>query len=542
MSRLPTPGGDRNTWGILLNDFLSVEHNADGALKRSALIDGAEQVSHKGLALGYAPLDAAAKVPAANLPIDLLVVNVKDHGAVGDGSTDDTAAMQSAITGSVSGAIIFFPAGTYIISATLLLKANRTYLGAGRTSVIKQKNATLIPYMMDIASGEPSPRTDIRIEDIFLDGNRASNTVYTGGSGFAQNNGLRLFNCIDCTLRNVTIRHCGRDGLVLDGSGEDYDHTTATCHFYDMWLYDNARYGVDMEVNSSDNHIYNSDLGYNDYGSAILLSGSNSINGSALWGTKFSSGITIGASTNLLRNCQIEGNAQHGVTIAEFGNHTQLIGNKIYANGDTIRSYDGIYIEGSVANPVVGTTMLANSFYSELLFGTPGPARMPRHAITLDTHTSESVITGNQHFQLGPDGTISSTILSIFGLKTGDVLDGKRWVSSGSLPTNGLPGEQIYVVDLGITYQWSHYRTAWEALLTGRHSTLGGTYAVGIGDLSTGVTFTDRFDTAYSVTVVPYWETTFWITAKTSTGFTVNFGTAPPSASSVDWTLVRHYT
>lgn len=33
MSRLPTPGGDDGTWGNVLNDFLNVEHNADGSLK-----------------------------------------------------------------------------------------------------------------------------------------------------------------------------------------------------------------------------------------------------------------------------------------------------------------------------------------------------------------------------------------------------------------------------------------------------------------------------------------------------------------------------
>lgn len=35
MSRLPTPGADGGTWGSILNDFLSVEHNADGTLKSS---------------------------------------------------------------------------------------------------------------------------------------------------------------------------------------------------------------------------------------------------------------------------------------------------------------------------------------------------------------------------------------------------------------------------------------------------------------------------------------------------------------------------
>jgi hypothetical protein len=34
MSRLPTPGGDNGTWGDVLNDFLTVGHNADGTNKQ----------------------------------------------------------------------------------------------------------------------------------------------------------------------------------------------------------------------------------------------------------------------------------------------------------------------------------------------------------------------------------------------------------------------------------------------------------------------------------------------------------------------------
>lgn len=40
MSRLPTPGADSDTWGQILNDFLSVEHNVDGTLKKTILTLG----------------------------------------------------------------------------------------------------------------------------------------------------------------------------------------------------------------------------------------------------------------------------------------------------------------------------------------------------------------------------------------------------------------------------------------------------------------------------------------------------------------------
>jgi parallel beta-helix repeat protein len=36
MARLPIPGSDNGTWGDILNDFLDVEHNADGSLKNAA--------------------------------------------------------------------------------------------------------------------------------------------------------------------------------------------------------------------------------------------------------------------------------------------------------------------------------------------------------------------------------------------------------------------------------------------------------------------------------------------------------------------------
>lgn len=39
--RLPTPGADDGIWGDLLNDFLAVEHNLDGSLKRTEDIDTA---------------------------------------------------------------------------------------------------------------------------------------------------------------------------------------------------------------------------------------------------------------------------------------------------------------------------------------------------------------------------------------------------------------------------------------------------------------------------------------------------------------------
>jgi len=68
MSRLPVPGQDQNTWGTILNDFLSQSLDSGGSLKTGALTAaGTEFEANKGVASGYAPLNSLAVVPAANL-------------------------------------------------------------------------------------------------------------------------------------------------------------------------------------------------------------------------------------------------------------------------------------------------------------------------------------------------------------------------------------------------------------------------------------------------------------------------------------------
>jgi hypothetical protein len=101
--RLPADGGDNGAWGGLLNAFLSVEHDATGHNTFTAPGTGAvsRTVDNK---FGER-------------------VSVKDFGAVGDGVTDDSAAIQAAInaTDPNRGGAIFFPQGKYYIATGLTI-------------------------------------------------------------------------------------------------------------------------------------------------------------------------------------------------------------------------------------------------------------------------------------------------------------------------------------------------------------------------------------------------------------------------------------
>jgi hypothetical protein len=85
----------------------------------SALTGAEFLVVVQGGATKKTPVSAVAGVASVQ------VFNVKDYGAVGDGSHDDTSAIQAAVTATVTGGrrggIVYAPAGTYRITSTVTL-------------------------------------------------------------------------------------------------------------------------------------------------------------------------------------------------------------------------------------------------------------------------------------------------------------------------------------------------------------------------------------------------------------------------------------
>ncbi len=72
-------------------------------------------------------------------------VKAPAYGAVGNGTTDDTSAIQAAITAcaTAGGGIVFFPKGTYRTVAALTMNTKVSLMGAGATvSVLKRDHAT----------------------------------------------------------------------------------------------------------------------------------------------------------------------------------------------------------------------------------------------------------------------------------------------------------------------------------------------------------------------------------------------------------------
>lgn len=122
-------------------------------------------------------------------------VNVKDYGAVGDGVTDDAAAIQSALDSiSVTGGVVFFPNGTYLIKQYLFYYSNQTlYFENGATLL---QGAAINALL--IAAGDASITEYNGTHDVIIDGG-----IFDGGA-YTTNNTL-----LGCShSRNITIRNC----------------------------------------------------------------------------------------------------------------------------------------------------------------------------------------------------------------------------------------------------------------------------------------------------------------------------------------------
>ncbi|KAF5387123.1 hypothetical protein D9615_001631 [Tricholomella constricta] len=68
-------------------------------------------------------------------------VSVKDHGARGDGSTDDTRAIQTMFNKFAGRKIIFFNAGTYIVTSTITLPPGTRMVGEAWSVIAGKGNA-----------------------------------------------------------------------------------------------------------------------------------------------------------------------------------------------------------------------------------------------------------------------------------------------------------------------------------------------------------------------------------------------------------------
>jgi hypothetical protein len=219
MPRLPVPGGDVDAWAAILNEYLLVAHNPDGTQR-------VDSVPPHSVTLRDLDVKNNADQNIANLVLtndnsrmvwkkasevaratSRLRINVSDYGAKGDGITDDTDAIQSAIDAAEKGGVVEIPRGTYMIRGLKITKHGTMIVGEARwgTRLVRHSGTAPLIEMSGTSTGAATPSGHLRyctISNMTLNGNNKSGRL------------LRSIYADSCVITNVDFVYC--EDVALD--------------------------------------------------------------------------------------------------------------------------------------------------------------------------------------------------------------------------------------------------------------------------------------------------------------------------------------
>ena len=233
MARLPVVDGDEDNWGSIIREFLLVEHDTDGTLKRL------------NQASGICPLDSNSLVPSANLGlkggysaivyIDGSSVIARDYKgdliSSGTAGTDDATVINNAINSLSDYGIVLLLEKTFTLSSSIIPKSNIWLKCAGFATVLK---------IADGANCHAIMLTDVSnviLSGFLIDGNKANQTVDV--------HGIRIYadtqDNENIILSNIMVKDVKGHGIVLTGSGSYYN---LNCIAGNIIALDNDDYGI----------------------------------------------------------------------------------------------------------------------------------------------------------------------------------------------------------------------------------------------------------------------------------------------------------
>ncbi|EKS29266.1 glycoside hydrolase family 55 protein [Afipia felis] len=132
--------------------------------------------------------------------------NVKDYGAVGDDSTDDTSSINSAISAcnTAGGGFVYFPPGSYAVSSQIIMKDNVRLVGAGEgASTIRLTASYTAQAIIEGTGVDRGGVTDLAID--------AGDFTSTGSVA------IRFTNATDIIIERNIIKKMGQFGIVFNG-------------------------------------------------------------------------------------------------------------------------------------------------------------------------------------------------------------------------------------------------------------------------------------------------------------------------------------
>lgn len=348
-------------------------------------------------------------------------VKAAPFNAKGDGESDDTIAIQSAINacGLAGGGIVFFPPGVYCVSTLYVRYSNVTLKGSGMSATKLILNPMTEWSVIQIADYDNidfrGTVKNVAVEDMQIDGNREKQK---NGSDIedGKGNGIRVEDAVNVRIERCDVHSCDGYGIAFVGP-EDAVREKAVIR--DCLTHNNNYNGIIIRSYFKDALIENC-YSYDNVGGNIP--------------SRQIRGIGVGGQNIRVVNCTAYGNRDYGFGIRPdltqedpgrpFERQTVITFEGCYAYDNGM---DGFVLEGDEVDDL-SDYILSNCW--SVGNGRHGVRKKFGNLILNNCFVLDNDIDG-VHLELGTKGTLSINSCHI----TGNIQDGVRVASKDRLVT-----------------------------------------------------------------------------------------------------------
>jgi len=320
-------------------------------------------------------------------------VNVKVEGAVGDGLTDDTAAVQSALNKGAGGTVLF-PPGVYLLGQ-IRIPVGTTVRGAGSSASTLKVRAGLNDDFIVNTAGD----SDITIESLAINGNKGQQTSGATARGIylqscarlvmdrlhifdVEGHGIHLSNVgtvVGQRASNMLLERCGSSTTNTYGSNLATTNVTDLT-LTDIYSYDSYKAGFRL---SGQGIVLNGCIARrNGNGGIVTVSGDNlgcTVNGGIYADNGFVGGVgygnadgirLVGSNSVIITGAVCSGNYGSGIGLHNTATNITIVGGVYKNNGKqggtpgAVEGRDGITLNGNTS-PVTDVTIVGVRCYDD---------------------------------------------------------------------------------------------------------------------------------------------------------------------------------
>ena len=302
--------------------------------------------------------------------------NVMGYGAEGDGTTDDTVAINAAITAATDR--VYLPAGTYLVTPIagecITLKDDITFFGEGELTIIKLDDSQVTDTDIINTGGY----SDIIIRDLVIDCNHDNQTA--GYQQFA----IYCDSGENILIDNVKVHSMAGHGIYLNDVTAG---TVKNCHVSDCDRLTRIYLEGSSYCNIFNNYVDETDAlydaSYGGYGIRVIntagTSTNNVVTGNTITGNTDAAALgaciyTEGTQSNLVISNNTCTNSGKGISInigsGLTATNCTVTNNAVYSPSDV-----GIYtvrmISSVIANNAIldcGTRGIYSSYSYDTIF------------------------------------------------------------------------------------------------------------------------------------------------------------------------------